>query len=102
MANYLTMVLVKFRDRWDDGTDVSGFAVMTRQEHAAWKRGLVEGDLFPTGELEIGAGPSVSYDTADEYLKRVECRSISQEDADVLARCFGGRRWGRFVDAGVR
>ena len=90
----MSKVLVKWSDNWADEMDLEGFAVMESQE---WKDIKKKFEKHDHGfDISVGTNEDIDYSDGKDFLRHIETKNISDDEAKMLKKLFGEGNFGMF------
>ena len=95
--------LLKYDDNYADEFDISGFRVYDEPGYDSFKE-RVKSAKYPQ-ERYFGTNEFVEFDSAKDYLKRIDISEISEIEAKVLMKLFSYgdyAQYGEFLEPDAR
>ncbi len=82
----MNKLLVKYEGNWADEIYVKGFRIFTQEEWDKFINAMPEKSTFG---FSVGSNQSIDYDGRQDFLRDVEVKEISDEDAEAVIRALG-------------
>jgi len=82
------LVLIKWDSNWADEMDIEGFLITSKSSADSFKKQLKDYDS--SFEVYVGTNEDIEYGSGEELLKELTFKKITEEEANVIKKFFGG------------